>query len=288
MMKRNTPSPPGPGRYRGIVVTDFDGTLRPADGRIAEEDLDALARLGAEGYARVIATGRSLYSLSRAIDTGFPVDYVIFSSGTGIQDFENQRIINRHSLGPAEILGVWNLLRDMDMDFMLHEAIPDNHRFIYRRSGRVNGDFDRRLEVYTGCHRALESAPDLSEATQFVVINPGSGALNRHRRIEKKLPGLNVVRTTSPLDGRAVWTEILPAGASKGRAASRLAECLGVAEGPSIAVGNDFNDRDLLEWGRKSYVVADAPGRLREEFTPLVSKAGGGALCESIRLALGL
>ena len=270
-----------------MVVTDFDGTLRQSKGEVSNADLETLVRLGSEGYVRVVATGRSLFSLFRAIDTEFPIDYVIFSSGVGVQEFKTQRIIRKTSLNRNEILAVWKLLEPLNLDYMIHAAVPDNHEFFYRCSGKANSDFDARLELYAGYHRKLNEPPDIAEATQFVIIDPDPDALTRLQKIRGGLTDLEVVRTTSPLDGRAVWTEILPAKATKGRAAGWLANKLEIERETTVAIGNDFNDWDLLEWGTKSYVVADAPDPLRKTFTPLNASAGG-ALTESVHTALGL
>ena len=70
-----------------MVVTDLDGTLLNAQGVISEPELLTLKKLGNEGYCRVIATGRSLYSIRKTLAFDqLPVDYLIFSSGSGIID----------------------------------------------------------------------------------------------------------------------------------------------------------------------------------------------------------
>ncbi|HUV06363.1 MAG TPA: HAD hydrolase family protein, partial [Spirochaetia bacterium] len=85
-------------RPEGMFVSDFDGTLRSSSGTIAERDLETLRELGRAGFLRVIATGRTLYSLNKAIDDSLPVDYIVFSSGAGVLDFQKKRIIRKMSL----------------------------------------------------------------------------------------------------------------------------------------------------------------------------------------------
>ena len=68
-----------------------------------------------------------------------------------------------------------------------------------------------------------------------------------------------MVRTTSPLDGESVWIEIFPNHVSKGTTAAWLAERLGIEPYDTAAVGNDYNDLDLLGWAHRSYVVENAP-----------------------------
>jgi hydroxymethylpyrimidine pyrophosphatase-like HAD family hydrolase len=64
----------------GLFVCDFDGTLLRSDRSFSRADLKALNQLDALGIVRVIATGRSIYSLNTISISGLPVDFIIFSS----------------------------------------------------------------------------------------------------------------------------------------------------------------------------------------------------------------
>jgi hydroxymethylpyrimidine pyrophosphatase-like HAD family hydrolase len=90
------------------------------------------------------------------------------------------------------------------------------------------------------------------------------------------LPGFNVIQTTSPLDGESTWIEIFPTTVSKSLTAAWLAEELGVDRSRTVAVGNDYNDLDLLEWSASSYVVANAPTDLKSRFPSVASNNDAG------------
>ena len=113
---------------------------------MSERDYATLLRLREYGYIRVIATGRSLYSISRVLPDDFPIDYLVFSSGAGIMDWQKKKLILKKSLDREEIESVCSLFRERDFDFMIHEPIPENHRFYYYTGtdGRKNMDFERR------------------------------------------------------------------------------------------------------------------------------------------------
>ena len=49
-----------PQNYKGLFITDFDGTLLRTDRTLDEKDLETLEKLGRMNIVRVIATGRSL------------------------------------------------------------------------------------------------------------------------------------------------------------------------------------------------------------------------------------
>ena len=273
--------------YRGIVVTDFDGTLRTRTKDVTERDLDCLRNLETAGYLRVIATGRSLHSLFKTIDYTFPVDYVLFSSGAGVLDFRSRKIIRGASIDLKEAEAAVDLLLEMKLDFMIHDPIPDNHKFRFHRNRRDNRDFEERLDIYRDWAKPLiGSGLNGGAAAQLVAVIPSAETSIIYNRIEKALPDLTVIRTTSPLNGTDTWIEIFPEGVSKGLSTRWLAGLFSLDASDTIAIGNDYNDQDLLEWAGRSCVVSSAPEELKRMFHPLASGTEGG-LAEAAELYLG-
>ena len=82
----------------------------------------------------------------------------------------------------------------------------------------------------------------------------------------KNLKEFNLIRTTSPLDHKTLWIEIFPKNVSKSSAASWLAEKLSIKKKNILAVGNDYNDQDLLEWSGTSYIAENGPEDLKKKF----------------------
>ena len=130
-----------------------------------------------------------------------------------------------------------------------------------------------RCALYQPYCRALQNNDDLREgASQFVVIMEPD--LARFRRLAAALKGLSVVRTTSPLDGLSLWMEVFALGTNKSGAAAFLAARLGMQPGQTYALGNDFNDADLLEWAAHACVTANAPVELRQCYSRIRPRGG--------------
>jgi len=265
---------------RRLFLTDLDGTLLRSDGSISAEDARALASLGQEGIFRVLATGRSIYTFKRAISPDFPADYYIFSSGAGVARHPQDSILRRMGLEAEEVAQAVRVLLGEGLDFMIHQPIPDNHCFGYYQANDENPDFLRRIRRYGQFCWPLKGDPAaFGPATQLVAITPpgDEGALVRLKEsLQAQLPQENVIRSTSPLDLQSTWFEIFPLEASKGRAAAWLADKLGIAPEDALAVGNDYNDLDLLEWSGQAFVVANAPTELRARFPSVASNDGSG------------
>ncbi|HSV93989.1 MAG TPA: HAD family hydrolase, partial [Desulfobacterales bacterium] len=243
----------------GLFVTDLDGTLLRSDRTFAAADLAALRRLGECGVVRVLATGRSLFSFEKVRTSELPLDYLVFSTGAGLAELPSGRIVRAQSLAPAEVRRACEVLRALALDFMVQRPIPETHAFAFHASGRPNPDFDRRIALYERFAFPLDGdAAGFGPATQLVAIVPPEGSPETLPEVRRLLPELTVIRSTSPLDHRSTWIEIFPATVSKSRTTGWLADRLGIPRARTVAVGNDYNDLDLLDWAAERFVTANA------------------------------
>jgi len=283
---------------RGLWLTDFDGTIKPGSGTdLAPEDLEALRRLGRAGWFRVVATGRSLFSFAKAWEPGLELDALIFSSGAGLCAWGK--------MGPGPLLKAevfaaeparlaLTAALNLGYSFFSFQAPPDNHHFYYYRTPGAPAGFQKRLEIYAPqCRpwsaRGLDSPEPVSQLMIMVPAAEADRAEAEYRRLAAGA-ALSVVRASSPFSDGHIWLEVFPPRISKGLAAAALAAELGLAAEHSVALGNDYNDLDLLAWAGRAFVTTDAPLDLVRRF-PTMPPAGQGGLAltaEKILTADGL
>jgi Cof subfamily protein (haloacid dehalogenase superfamily) len=246
-----------------IIFTDLDGTLLNADREVSQINLQCLDTLKRTGITRVITTGRSLYSVSRVFPADIPADYLVFSTGAGIIDVKTERLLYSSDLEEKEIQQIAKYLHRLQIDFMVHHAVPENHYFTYSGLPEKNGDFKRRIELYHPFAEKFSTFEDLPErAAQIIAILPND--IELFNKIENGLSGLHITRTTSPLDGQSMWMEISPLSASKGTSAAWLCNHLSIDPGLTLGIGNDYNDISLLQFTKYSYLVANAPADMHD------------------------
>lgn len=264
---------------------DLDGTLIYRDETIHPVDAEILKALGRSRWIRTIATGRSLESFRRALPdmSRLPVDYLVFSAGAGIVRTSDGALIRTVNLTARAVEEILAVINPLDLDFMIHDAAPDNVKFAWwsRKnalpSPSGNSDFFHRVALYEGFHRRLQEQPhgwDAAAAQIICIIPPGNPS-EMIQHLTSRLPRCNVIRTTSPLDGQSTWIEIYPEIVSKGQTCDWLVRRATHPEATTvstIAIGNDFNDLDLLHWAEKAYVVSDAPAELKEIFAEIPSR----------------
>ncbi len=272
--------------HRGLFVVDLDGTLLTSDKQIAPVDLLALTRLREMGILIAIATGRSNYSFNLLMEkfgqsdsnSLLPIDYVIFSTGAGIMDFPENKILQSFSLSPEDVRCTADYLETCGLDYMIHSPVPDTSYFLYRHNGSSNPDFHRRLKMYRDFATLLsaEALETFGGATEVLCIVPDDRGHDVAARITGALKQCSVIKATSPLDDKSIWIEIFAPTVSKSQAVRWLANSVGVPRSRVCAVGNDYNDEDLLHWAGLSFIVANGPPSLKALFQSVASNDNGG------------
>jgi hypothetical protein len=252
--------------FPGACVSDLDGTLLPHNSTISREDLHTLEELSEKGICRVLATGRSLYSMRKVVPRSAPFDYVIFATGAGIMDWHSQELIYSQNLDGEQISRVCAVLEELNLDYMLHNAIPETHHMQYKAFNGIP-DFLQRVEIYREYATQLraDQAPNWDQATQFLAI------VDSHRKdiydsLSRLLQPLTIIRTTSPLDFSSLWIEIFAPGVNKGSSLEYLLKHIGLSLSQSMVVGNDYNDLQMLKICPNAYVTANAPESMKKEF----------------------
>jgi Cof subfamily protein (haloacid dehalogenase superfamily) len=248
-----------------MVITDLDGTLFDDNQEVNEQDIQTLYQLRKYNILRTIATGRNLFSAQKRLPKDFPIDYLIFSSGAGIYDWKNQRLIHSNYLPKDKVKHIAYFLIQHQIDFMIHEMIPDNHKFVYHKTPRENPDFIRRYNLYKEFAEPLNIETEtFQHASQIIAIPTKNPEF--HDFIQRQMHDVKIIRATSPLDGESLWIEIFPAGVSKGHGTEWLCRHKNINPSHTLGVGNDYNDLDLLDFTTYSYIVENAPEELKERY----------------------
>ena len=235
-----------------------------------------------------------------------PVDYVIFSTGAAIMECTHGEIIKKENLGPGDVCRIAKVFDHLGLDYMIHRPVPDTRYFVYKmadpnamtgkegnesvRDGRnfmenvgvkergceklpTNPDFHARIALYQEfCRPMTETDPaTFGESTEILAIVPSWLGHETADQAQQALGDFSVIKATSPLDGKSMWIEVFHPRVSKSQAVAWLCQRLGVHRNHVVAVGNDYNDLDLLQWSGRGFVVANTPLDLQKGFEAVAS-----------------
>jgi len=271
--------------YIKMILIDLDGTLLNSSKKISEKDWNTLEKLGSEEIIRVFATGRTLFSAMTVLNNSTPFDFLVFSSGAGIVNWNTKEIIYKTALNKEQIVKTEQVLRSLEVNFSIQHPIPENHKYFYYQAKKTNTDFEWRNNLYRDYAMALNSSYPFEQATQFLVILENEADFES---VKSKILGLKVIRATSPIDGKSIWLEIFPENVSKAFGGKYLCEMLSISEKDTVGIGNDYNDIDLLSWTNKSFAVANSPEIIKNMFTNCIDNENNPLTDVVERLVPGL
>ena len=278
-----------------MIAVDIDGTLLPSAGStVSGRNCRMLAEAQAAGLEIVIATGRrQAYATPLLSPAGLrPETVLITSNGTVTRTLEGERV-DRFTLPVETARALCPALRQYGTAVFTFDREGPGE-LVLESLDQVHA----RIALWVDANRPwirevrpLERAFDAGEAPVQGMVCGGVEAM---RRAEARLAGsefaplVQVHRTEYPARDLIIL-DILPPGCSKGTALRRLAERRGVRREDIVAIGDNWNDLEMLEAAGRAVVMANgAPDLVTEarkrgwEIAPGNDDDGVAAVIESI------
>lgn len=266
----------GASQYTGImhppvrlIAIDMDGTLLPTFSQgVSRRNVQALRAAQEAGIVVAIATGRrQAYTAPILEGLGLRAETpLITSNGAVTRTLAGERLDRQH-LPAAVARGLCGLLRPFGaVVFTFDREGPGE--LVLEDMEQAHG----RIALWVEANRKsidvvkpLEGALiDGNDPIQGMV----AGGLSKMRHAENALKesvwndACGCVRTEYPARNLAIL-DLLPKGISKGWALQRLAERLGIDRKETMAIGDNWNDVDMLEWAGRSVLMGNAALDLR-------------------------
>jgi Cof subfamily protein (haloacid dehalogenase superfamily) len=257
-----------------LVATDLDGTFLKNDKSISDKNIEMLNLLGEKEIFRVVATGRNLLKTMDVISEDVPFDYIVFSSGAGVYDWKQKKLLYQQNMSKRNVQQIAEFLFELDLNFHVFKPVPENYKCWYHRGSIPCAEFENYFQYYLSHSELLTRDQRLdSEACQFLVVFPNDPMrfLDLKSEIERQFPDVKVVRTSSPLETGYIWMEIFHQSVSKGNGVKFLCDSLQIEHEYTLGIGNDFNDLDLLEFTNYSYLVENGPQEMKGLFLSAAS-----------------
>jgi len=235
-----------------LLALDIDGTL--VDGRepVSERNRRSIELAQQAGLCVVIATGRR-YRRARDVVAQLETATPTIALGGSLAKEANESLLFAHAFREAEVLQIVDSLRDHGQTAV---AQLDSHPrggpdFLLDTATDWNAATQRYSE-HNEAHceqRDLRAAAE--EATQVLVVG-SFGEQEAFHEVRKTLelaqPGQ--FRCHIVPDGRGGgghYLEVVPTRVSKWSAVLQLAEGRGIAANEIAAIGDEANDRPMIE-----------------------------------------
>lgn len=252
-----------------LVAIDVDGTLLPTFAQaINPRTANALRTAQAAGITVAIATGRRTnYTVPLLEDLGLRADTPLITSNGAVTRTLGGESVDRCHMEAGVARGICGLLRSYgSLVFTFDrpgrgELVLEDLELAHSRISLWVEANRKSIEVVKPLEKALGDGDD---PIQGMV----TGSIDRMREAEKVLKSNDLhrycecVRTEYPARDLSIL-DLLPPGVSKGWSLQRLARRLGIDRKEVMAIGDNWNDLDMLEWAGQAIVMGNATAELR-------------------------
>jgi len=272
-----------------LLAVDIDGTLLSSQFKISPIDIEALQQAHAAGVEVVLVTGRRhTFALPMAKQLGFDL-WVISSNGAVTRSLKGETF--HRDLLPRQTcrelcmaMGEFrsNMVITFDKDAkgaLVLERLDDELTHSIRMWLEKNMEY---IEFFVPIENALVTDP---------VQGMFCGTMARMREAqacieESGLAGkITVLRTEYPHRDLTI-IDVLDRDCSKGHAVERWARHRGIAREQVMAIGDNYNDVEMLAFAGLPFIMGNACHELRSRGWPVTCSNDENGVAAAIRHVL--
>ncbi len=252
-----------------LVAIDMDGTLLPTFAQaVSQRNAQAIRAAQQAGITVAIATGRRTAYTAPLLDgLGLRADMPLITSNGAVTRTLGGDPIDRCQLESRVARGLCGLLRPFGALVFTFDR-PGHGELVLEDMDQAHG----RIALWVEANRSvIEVVKPLENALldgEDPIQGMAAGGLSMMRKAEQEVKAsqwsnyCECVKTEYPGRDLSIL-DLLAPGVSKGWALERLAARLGVDRKEVMAIGDNWNDVNMLEWAGQAVMMGNAAGELR-------------------------
>ena len=266
-----------------IIALDIDGTLLNSQKQVTPDAKAAIRQAVERGVTVAFCTGRAVSELEELSALLPEIRYAVFSSGGGLYDLKEKRIISLHAIPRAQAEEIMAAARTKD----LMPQLVIGERDVIQASHMEN--LERyHMEIYRPLYeKAMTLTPDIYAyfdacREDILKINLYHADPAERVRTREQLAHLQMEKAYSEVSSLecSAW------GVNKGSGLMRLCDHLGIPREASAAVGDAENDIPTLRAAGIGIAMGNANDLVKRAADHVVADMDHGGCAEAIRFIL--
>jgi len=234
-----------------LIALDVDGTLLDDKHRISDDNRDTIRRVAAQGVKVVLCTGRGAMSAQPVMEELGLEGVMITHNGASIMDTHGN-ILYEDTFTVREVDTLIRYCRQQGVHYDLNTSA---HMLLDQMP-------DQAKKMYEAYYATPEMVQDVLAVTRPLVKFCMFGEPSLMDRVEREWPeGRHALRFIRSGD---YFIDVIRPDVTKGKALRKLADIWSIERSDILAMGNYYNDVDMLEFAGIGVAVANAPDAVKE------------------------
>lgn len=270
----------------GLCAIDIDGTLVTDEGHITERVFTSLKAAKDADWEVVIASGRTYSAASPVLEELPFVKYAVLCNGSCIIDAPRREIVALHTLPKPLVREIVGVARETGVLPALYSADMFNQKVYYDSLEDAPEYFTWYMDSDPRCAMIPDVLGVDEPLVQFGSIARRDFIFNLKDRLE----GLPLKIVTVPFESAHIggkdqeywFIQIVHAEATKHNALEYIRRMLGIGDGCVVAVGDNYNDREMIEGAGVGVAMGNAPDEIKSIARLVVGHNNGSGLAEAV------
>jgi hypothetical protein len=282
-----------------LIAIDLDGTLLNSKGEVSDATKQALKKAMDSGIEIVLASGRTIESIENIANEIGTIRYIISGNGAAVYDIKEEKVIYSNFLSKSQVLKIATLCEENSIHYNVYtekEIIAKNlsYNVLYYHKENLKKPENRRTYI--------NIVPDMIdyiknlENENFLKITVCDEDIKIFNSIIKKIKLLDkfdvldveymsrkkIKCGTEEVLVEYYYTEISNENVNKWTAIEFLMNKLNITLNEVIAIGDNFNDRKMIENSGLGIVMGNSSPFLKICGDLIVTDNDSDGVCEAI------
>lgn len=269
-----------------LIALDIDGTLLDSERKIRPRMRRAIAAAQERGIIVTLATGRRYRMTAPVAAEAGIVAPLILNNGNLVYEEANRKIWFRQPLAVRTARLAVSIMHDRGFAPVLYRHATDGPDIFYAERSDDTRFWDWPPGVAKQVPHLLHEcnpAPD-----KILVHDKRERIARLEAELPDALPGRWRTYVTDGASAEYAMLELLHGAVSKASGLRRLARHYGLGRRQVLAIGDDWNDIEMLAWAGCGVAMAQAPPGVKRHARLVTGSNDDDGAAEAIeQLALG-
>ncbi len=261
-----------------LFACDIDGTLM-ASGFIHPRNIEKIEYFISEGGYFSLSTGRTVSAVSMVTDKIKNLAPSVVANGCMIYDFKNNKVLDELFL-PKSTLSIVKSVAENTENIGIEAHSADIVIKVKETEETI------AHQVYEKMKPIEKTVDELQDYRLNKVLFAFLNEQERNKAsdtVGKAGEGYIFYNTTAEIDGRVrYYYEMLPFGVSKSSALDKLKKMLKIDSGYFFAMGDYYNDLDMIKNADISAVTKNTPEDIKQYADFVAGSCEDGAVADFI------
>ena len=271
-----------------LVAIDLDGTLLNSYGTISQKNKDTIKKVKEKGVEMVISSGRPFSAAKSYAEETEMNNYIICGNGSVLYDIQNDKILYNKFIDRQKALEIIKICEENSIFYCLYtetltisKSLNYNILFYNNENKKKLEDKKTNIKIIDNIYKYVNENLDIG-ILKITICDEDKiifGGIIRKLREIKDIDVLDVQHMarkviTMGTEERTVeyhYTEITSKDVNKWHAINRLAEILNINKNEIMAIGDNINDKEMIENAGLGIIMENSAPYMKEFANEIVS-----------------